>query len=549
MHRRRARHRASTSASASARCSAATRRSSRSRPRRSSTPSCARGWARRRWRSRAPAGYVNAGTVEFIADARRPVELLLPRDERAAAGRAPGHRGWSPASTSSSCSCASRRASRSRSSRTTSRLDGHAIEARRLRRGPGHGFLPVGRARCAGYREPRGRAGRRRRRAPASVVGTDYDPMLAKVIAHGPDRADGAGAAGPRARRAARARRRRRTPRSCARCSRRRRRARGRARHRPDRAPRRRGRAAAARATSPRAALAALPAAPPTTTRATRRDGWRLGGARAPAHVAARGRRAARRRGRVAVGRIARAASALRVALRRRRRARYGVRARRRRASGSSTRRPRPGGAPRRARRGAAADGPGSLRGADARRRCCSSTSRVGDAVERGRRLVVLESMKMELSLTAPARRDGRRAATSRSATSVARGQPSRWWRVSTLRDHADPARRVRAPTRPTPRAARRPAARGSSARALGGGERARERHTARGKLLPRERVERLLRPGRAVPRALAAGRRGPLRRRRAGRGDRHRRRPRRRAASASSSPTTRPSRAAPTTR
>ena len=31
---------------------------------------------------------------------------------------------------------------------------------------------------------------------------------------------------------------------------------------------------------------------------------------------------------------------------------------------------------------------------------------------------------------------------------------------------------------------------------ALGGGERARERHVARGKLLPRERVERLLDPG-----------------------------------------------------
>ena len=36
------------------------------------------------------AGYVNAGTVEFLA--RRRPELLLPRDEHAAAGRAPGHR-------------------------------------------------------------------------------------------------------------------------------------------------------------------------------------------------------------------------------------------------------------------------------------------------------------------------------------------------------------------------------------------------------------------------------------------------------------------------
>ena len=36
------------------------------------------------------AGYVNAGTVEFLA--RRRPELLLPRDEHAAAGRAPGDR-------------------------------------------------------------------------------------------------------------------------------------------------------------------------------------------------------------------------------------------------------------------------------------------------------------------------------------------------------------------------------------------------------------------------------------------------------------------------
>jgi acetyl-CoA/propionyl-CoA carboxylase biotin carboxyl carrier protein len=67
--------------------------------------------------------------------------------------------------------------------------DGHAVEARLYAEDPAAGFLPaIGTVRV--YREPAGpgvrvdsgiRAG--------SVIGTSYDPMLAKVIAHGPDRA------------------------------------------------------------------------------------------------------------------------------------------------------------------------------------------------------------------------------------------------------------------------------------------------------------------------------------------------------------------------
>ncbi len=67
--------------------------------------------------------------------------------------------------------------------------DGHAVEARLYAEDPAAGFLPaVGTVRV--YREPAGpgvrvdsgiRAG--------SVIGTAYDPMLAKVIAYGPDRA------------------------------------------------------------------------------------------------------------------------------------------------------------------------------------------------------------------------------------------------------------------------------------------------------------------------------------------------------------------------
>ena len=69
-------------------------------------------------------------------------------------------------------------------------LSGHAVEARVYAEDPAHGFLPTG-GDVLAVREPTGvgvrvdsglRAG--------TVVGSDYDPMLAKVIAHGADRAE-----------------------------------------------------------------------------------------------------------------------------------------------------------------------------------------------------------------------------------------------------------------------------------------------------------------------------------------------------------------------
>ena len=70
-------------------------------------------------------------------------------------------------------------------------LNGHAVEARVLRRGPAAGFLPTG-----GTGEHPGMAGDRGHFRGAgglgidagSVIGTDYDPMLAKIICHGADR-------------------------------------------------------------------------------------------------------------------------------------------------------------------------------------------------------------------------------------------------------------------------------------------------------------------------------------------------------------------------
>jgi acetyl-CoA/propionyl-CoA carboxylase biotin carboxyl carrier protein len=67
---------------------------------------------------------------------------------------------------------------------------GHAVEARIYAEDPAAGFLPTG-GRILALREPTG-AGIRVDSgiAAGGVVGSDYDPMLAKVIAHGADRAE-----------------------------------------------------------------------------------------------------------------------------------------------------------------------------------------------------------------------------------------------------------------------------------------------------------------------------------------------------------------------
>lgn len=67
-------------------------------------------------------------------------------------------------------------------------LTGHAIEARVYAEDPGRQFLPTG-GEVVGLREPAGPgvrvdSGLR----VGTVVGSDYDPMLSKVIAHGDDR-------------------------------------------------------------------------------------------------------------------------------------------------------------------------------------------------------------------------------------------------------------------------------------------------------------------------------------------------------------------------
>ncbi len=130
-------------------------------------------------------GYTGAGTVEFIVSGDRPDEFffmemntrlqvehpvteeifgldLVELQLRVAAGEREPWPARRPVS-------------------------GHAIEARIYAEDPAAGFLPTG-GRVLALSWPDGvrvDAGI----AAGSVVGSDYDPMLAKVIAHGPDRA------------------------------------------------------------------------------------------------------------------------------------------------------------------------------------------------------------------------------------------------------------------------------------------------------------------------------------------------------------------------
>jgi acetyl-CoA/propionyl-CoA carboxylase biotin carboxyl carrier protein len=130
----------------------------------------------------ASVGYTGAGTVEFIVSADRPDEFffmemntrlqvehpvtelvtgvdLVEQQLRVAAGE------------------------RLSLTQEDIRLTGHAVEARIYAEDPAHGFLPTGGALLA-LEEPTDRIRVDSGVSVGSVVGSDYDPMLAKHIAY-----------------------------------------------------------------------------------------------------------------------------------------------------------------------------------------------------------------------------------------------------------------------------------------------------------------------------------------------------------------------------
>jgi acetyl-CoA/propionyl-CoA carboxylase biotin carboxyl carrier protein len=134
----------------------------------------------------ASVGYRGAGTVEFLVAGDRPDEFffiemntrlqvehpvtelvtgvdLVEQQLRIAAGETLGL------------------------SQERIRIDGHAIEARVYAESPERGFLPAT-GEVLAWRESDG-ARTDAAVETGSVVGADYDPMIAKVIAHGSDRA------------------------------------------------------------------------------------------------------------------------------------------------------------------------------------------------------------------------------------------------------------------------------------------------------------------------------------------------------------------------
>ncbi|EWM15983.1 acetyl/propionyl/methylcrotonyl-CoA carboxylase subunit alpha [Kutzneria sp. 744] len=136
----------------------------------------------------ASVGYSGAGTVEFIVSADRPDEFffmemntrlqvehpvtelvtgvdLVEQQLRVAAGE------------------------KLSLTQEDIRLTGHAVEARIYAEDPSHGFLPTGGTLLA-LEEPTGRIRVDSGVSEGSVVGSDYDPMLAKHIAYASTRDD-----------------------------------------------------------------------------------------------------------------------------------------------------------------------------------------------------------------------------------------------------------------------------------------------------------------------------------------------------------------------
>jgi acetyl-CoA/propionyl-CoA carboxylase, biotin carboxylase, biotin carboxyl carrier protein len=133
--------------------------------------------------------YTGAGTVEFIVSADRPDEFFFMEMNTRLQVEHPVTElvtGWDLVEWQVRIAAGEKLTI----GQADIALQGHAIEARVYAEDPAHGFLPTGgdvlavvEPDAAGVRVDSGLSA-------GMVVGSSYDPMLAKIIAHGADRAD-----------------------------------------------------------------------------------------------------------------------------------------------------------------------------------------------------------------------------------------------------------------------------------------------------------------------------------------------------------------------
>ncbi|GAB3715197.1 acetyl-CoA carboxylase biotin carboxylase subunit [Amycolatopsis oliviviridis] len=133
-------------------------------------------------------GYVGAGTVEFIVSAKAPDEFFFMEMNTRLQVEHPVTElvtgldlvEWQVKIAAGDVLTVSQE---------DVRLDGHAVEARVYAEDPARGFIPTGGTVLAVH-EPSGEGVRVDSwMSEGAVIGSNYDPMLAKVIAWGPDRA------------------------------------------------------------------------------------------------------------------------------------------------------------------------------------------------------------------------------------------------------------------------------------------------------------------------------------------------------------------------
>jgi acetyl-CoA/propionyl-CoA carboxylase biotin carboxyl carrier protein len=132
-------------------------------------------------------GYLGAGTVEFVVDAARPDDFyFLEMNTRLQVEHPVTELVTGLDLVEQQLRCAAGQPLRLRQSDVV--LRGHAVEARVYAEDPARDFLPTG-GRVLAVHEPSGDGVRvDSGLATGTVISGDYDPLLAKVVAWGPDR-------------------------------------------------------------------------------------------------------------------------------------------------------------------------------------------------------------------------------------------------------------------------------------------------------------------------------------------------------------------------